>query len=80
MDAKIDKKGNKCWKKGMPKMMLKFDAEKNEKNGPREATRCRHDSFCLAMRGGWGRLETSLASLMPCNLTRSPPRRGAADF
>ena len=29
MDAKIDQKNQKCRKKGMPKMMPKFDAEKN---------------------------------------------------
>jgi len=55
--------------------MPKFEAEKKQflTNPGRPGL------VFLAVRGEGGRLETSYTSLILCNLTRSPPRRGAAD-
>ena len=59
-------------------MMLKFEAEKIKKMDFQPILA--HPGVGFWRCGGFGgRLETSLASLMPCSLTRSPPRRGAAD-
>ena len=66
-------------KKGMPKTMLKFEAEKI-RNRTRINRPWSTRGSIFGGAGGGGRLETSFAGVMPHNLTRSPLRRGAADF
>ena len=62
----------------MPKKIRK-KSETNEKSHRINRSWC-HPWLHFWRCGGFGgRLETSCASLMLCNLTRSPPWRGAAD-
>ena len=79
MGATIGRKSEKWWKKGMPKTMLKFEAEQNRFANHLKSNMRQPWLHFWRCGGFGGRLETSLASLMPCSLTRSPPRRGAAD-